>query len=169
MIRNILVLLVLLMSFPAVYASEEHVSKEKKQNIIELMELTGALDIGLQFSKIMNAQLTSILAKNNPDIPKEKYVIVGQVVNSVIEKNIRSENGFLNKLIPIYDKYFTNEDLRILLAFYQSDTGKKIIKALPNIMQESMAAGQEWGKSLVPIFLEQLKSKFKTQGYELSI
>ena len=43
------------------------------------MELTGALDIGLQFSKIMNNQLTNILAKNNPNIPKEKYVFVSGI------------------------------------------------------------------------------------------
>ena len=169
MMKSLLVFIVLFVSFPSIYASEDNITEKKKQNIIKFMEITGTLDIGLQFSKMINAQLTKILATNNPNIPKEKYIIIEQVVNSVIENNVKSENGLLKYLLPIYDKYFTNEDLENLLAFYQSDAGKKILKAMPNIMQESMVVGQEWGRSLGPVLIERLKTKFKSEGYDLSI
>jgi hypothetical protein len=48
-----------------------------------------------------------------------------------------------NKLIedisfPLYDKYFTESELRDLLVFYKSPTGKKVIEVMPNLLAESM-------------------------------
>ncbi|RQH10849.1 DUF2059 domain-containing protein, partial [Okeania hirsuta] len=39
---------------------------------------------------------------------------------------------------PIYDKYFTEEDLQTLIEFYQTPTGRKTIELMPQLFQESM-------------------------------
>ena len=54
----------------------------------------------------------------------------------------------LEKLIPLYDKYYTLDDLKAINAFYQSPPGQKILSTLPQIMQESMKIGQEWGAKI---------------------
>ena len=60
-------------------------------------------------------------------------------------------------IIPIYEKHFTHEELKQLIAFYESPIGKKLIKVQPQIMMESMAAGEEWGKKLVQKAMEKLR------------
>lgn len=54
----------------------------------------------------------------------------------------------IEKIIPLYDKYYTLEDLKAVNAFYASPAGQKVLSSLPQIMQESMKLGQEWGQKI---------------------
>jgi hypothetical protein len=40
--------------------------------------------------------------------------------------------------IPLHDKYFSEGELRDLVVFYKSPTGKKVIDVMPNLIVESM-------------------------------
>jgi hypothetical protein len=62
-------------------------------------------------------------------------------------------------VIPIYEKYYTETDINQLITFYNSPIGKKMIATMPQIMQESMTAGQSWGKQIRQRVLAQLKEK----------
>jgi hypothetical protein len=53
-------------------------------------------------------------------------------------------------IVPIYDKYYTADEIRQLIQFYQTPLGEKVITVLPKIAAESQAAGQEWGRGLGP-------------------
>jgi hypothetical protein len=44
---------------------------------------------------------------------------------------------------PIYDKYFTESELRDITSFYKSSTGKKTIAILPQIVGDSMSRTNE--------------------------
>ena len=44
---------------------------------------------------------------------------------------------------PLYSKYFTEDELRDLVIFYKSPTGKKSIMVMPQLMQESMQKSSE--------------------------
>ena len=62
-------------------------------------------------------------------------------------------------MIPIYDKYYTEDDIKQLTDFYQTPIGKKVISNTPLIMQESMQAGQSWGQKIGEKVIENLKVK----------
>lgn len=49
--------------------------------------------------------------------------------------------------IPIYQKYLSQDDVNRLVEFYQTDAGRKMISAQPQIMQESMVVWQSWGNA----------------------
>ena len=44
---------------------------------------------------------------------------------------------------PVYDQYFTEEDLRGLIAFYQTPVGEKLITVSPQILQTSIRLTSE--------------------------
>ncbi len=50
--------------------------------------------------------------------------------------------------IPIYDKHLTHEEIKGLIAFYQTPLGAKLIEKLPAIAQDSMVVGMEWGEKV---------------------
>lgn len=54
----------------------------------------------------------------------------------------------IEKIIPLYDKYYTLEDLKAVNAFYGSAAGQKVLSSLPQIMQESVKIGREWGEKI---------------------
>ncbi|MFA5059573.1 MAG: DUF2059 domain-containing protein [Candidatus Omnitrophota bacterium] len=49
-------------------------------------------------------------------------------------------DDIIERLVPVYDKYFTEDELKGLIAFYQSPLGKKLLRTTPMIMQDGMAA-----------------------------
>lgn len=48
-------------------------------------------------------------------------------------------------MIAIYSKHYTNEDIKGMIAFYQTPLGKKLISILPKITQESIEVSQQYG------------------------
>jgi hypothetical protein len=62
-------------------------------------------------------------------------------------------------IIPIYDKYYSESEIKELTEFYQSALGKKVIATMPQIMQESMQAGQNWGRAIGEKVYTNLKEK----------
>jgi hypothetical protein len=50
--------------------------------------------------------------------------------------------------LPLYDKYFSEEELRQMVAFYRTPVGRKTIAVMPSLMQE---AGQGVEDAVWPI------------------
>lgn len=61
----------------------------------------------------------------------------------------RARQGELVDMIgEIWARHFTTDDLRQLLAFYDTPLGRKLLATQPVIAQESMLAGQQWGQRI---------------------
>ena len=54
-------------------------------------------------------------------------------------------DGFVKMMIPIYNKYFTHNEIRELIRFYESSIGKKLLEVTSGINQDSYTAGEQWG------------------------
>lgn len=57
-------------------------------------------------------------------------------------------NELVQKLVPVYSKHFTEQEIGDLLNFYNTSTGKKMIDKMPAILEESMEIGRKWGIEL---------------------
>lgn len=126
--------------YPQTPATKEHVKT--------LLELTGSGKLGIQVMENM----IGTLKKSLPDVPDEFW--------NEFMKDINAES-LIELIIPIYVKYYSDEDVVQLTAFYQTPLGKKVTENLPLIAQESYAAGTEWGKKLG----EKAVAKLKEGGY----
>ena len=118
----------------------------KRADIKRLMEITDVRNLG---RKIMN-RLVLTMRKGRSSVPWDDFMAEFDV------------NEFIEMIIPIYDKHFTHEEIKQLIAFYESPIGKKMIKVQPQLMMDSMTAGEEWGKKLI----KTVKEKLHEEGYE---
>lgn len=50
--------------------------------------------------------------------------------------------------IPVYDKYFSLEEIDGLTRFYQTPLGKKAISVLPQVLLETQSAGSKLGEQI---------------------
>ena len=110
------------------------------------MELTGSGNLGVQ------------VTSNLFDMYKKNYTQVDPAFWNEMQKEV-SADGLINLVVPIYDKHFSEQEIDALITFYSSPAGKKIIQTMPVVMQESMAAGQQWGKELSEKVMERMKAK----------
>ena len=52
---------------------------------------------------------------------------------------------------------YTKEDIKAMIAFYDSPVGKKITAKSGEVAKASMAAGQEWGATLQPMMMKYMQ------------
>jgi len=118
----------------------------KLHNIKTLLEVTGSGNLGVQVA----TNLVAAFRENDPEVSQEFW---DEFMKSI------DINALTDLVIPIYDKYYTNEDLLALIAFYQTPAGKKVVAATPQIMRESMQVGEQWGKEVAQNALDSLREK----------
>ena len=68
------------------------------------------------------------------------------------------------KLVAVYAKHFTQQDIRTLIAFYNTDLGRKLIDQTPLIVQESAIVGQEWATTHMPDVMAALQRRLRAEG-----
>lgn len=124
----------------------------KEIEIRKLMEITGQGQLGLQ----VIGQLLDGFRQAFPKAPEALWTDF---------KNSLKPDEMTALLVPIYDKHFTEDDIKQLNAFYQTPLGQKLLNELPAVTQASMVAGQDWGTKLGDKLMKQLEAK----GYKLRV
>ena len=73
-------------------------------------------------------------------------------VNSNDEKykDLREEmiKNLVIKMVPLYKKYYTEEELKEGIKIFQTPIGKKIAESNPLIVSESMQLSMQWGMEI---------------------
>ena len=128
------------------------IQKEKRQEIEKMLRLTGMENLMGQMKTQMVASLKS---QTGEVMPEEFWSKLQQ------KMDIRE---LIEKIIPIYDKYYTLDDLKAINAFYGSPAGQKVLANLPKVMQESMKVGQEWGERIGRQAADEVQQELKQKG-----
>ena len=62
---------------------------------------------------------------------------------------------------PVYQKYLTLDDLKKIVAFYESPVGKKLGASTPAMMAEGMQIGQKLGMEIATELQQELQAQGK--------
>lgn len=116
-----------------IFSSAAFAQTASEQSIKQLIVETGAAEMGTMVFDQLVAQLKAAGATDAQIAEVKKEFNVDQLVDL---------------LVPVYQKQFTEEDVKAFLEFYQSPAGKKLVEKQPAIMQESMVIGQQWGMGI---------------------
>jgi len=149
---------------PAIAAEE--MSKQKRSDIEQLIEMTGAINIGKQMSEVFGAQLWEAVKAARPDVPPTLFDVLQQEVNGVIDRRLPELSALI---IPVYHKHFTHAEIKDLIAFYKSPLGRKMIQVMPVLVQESISVGQQWGQSIAPEIQIRVLERLQSEGVELPV
>jgi len=119
----------------------------KEVEIRKLIQLSGTERMMDQ----MKAQMFTMFRQKAGTLPPEFW--------TKLDKEMDSKQ-LLDKLIPIYDKYYTLDDLKAVNAFYLSPVGQRILQNQPLVLKESMAVGRQWGQQAA------MKTMVEMQQYQ---
>lgn len=132
---------------PASGASGEQskIDPAKEADIRSLLELTGVKAVAAQTMDGMLESVRPLLAGSLPPGEyREKLIDL-----FLIKFRAKADPQYLVGLaIPIYDKYFSNEEIKSLLQFYRTPLGQKTVNVLPTVAAEMQQEGKKWGEGL---------------------
>ena len=113
----LMVIILLALNANPLLAEEGTKVNASPENIIDLLEVTGSHKMSLQMmEQVMNAFKNAANSRlpNDKQIPDEVWASIVAEVKSEIDKE-----GLYKTIIPIYQKYFTDEDIKAIAAFYK--------------------------------------------------
>lgn len=122
----------------------------KRDSIRHLLKITGSDEIAAR-------TIASYLPHLKKITPKASEEFWRRTLREIDVEEIE------NKLIPVYQKYFTEEEISALIVFFESPEGEKLVKTMPLISEESRNIGNTWGKEIA----QKIVAKYMTE-YESS-
>ena len=102
----------------------------KNDDILKLLRISGTDKLAVQVMDAMIPQFNQLV----PGIPNIFWVRFKEKLNI---------DDLLYACIPAYNKYYTHNEIKQLIIFYETPLGKKVIEVTPFLTQETMAIGQK--------------------------
>ena len=89
---------------------------------------------------------------------------VGVITQKQYESRV---NELVDACARIYASHFTEQELKDLLAFYQSPLGKKSLTEEPKVLDESMIYAGNWGDALSQEVMVTMRAEMKKRGHDM--
>lgn len=156
----------LLLAMP-LFAHADELTSSKKADILKLMEITGNDNIPAQIAGAITQNMANGLKQARPEIPQRFYINLDKDLTVFFKEKVNTPGSLMEKTVASYNKYFTQAELKEILAFYQSPTGKKSITNLSLIVNEGMMEARKLTQSLAPDIEQRIKAAFKKEGIAL--
>ncbi len=113
----------------------------------ELLEVTGSTAT----TDLFMVKLIEAAKMEYPDVEEDDWKNLELVVHkSRLEYREK-------KLVPLYQKYLSSEDLEELINFYHTPVGQKYAKVVPQLSLEANRAGMEWGEQLAKTLEKEIR------------
>jgi hypothetical protein len=162
--------------------AQQATSTEKKELISQFRKLTGADTVrgAINFSSDAVQDILSSVIEQDKELTDTQKIELRKSVTEAAARIDKTARDFLNDksqitelseevIYRIYDKAFTESELKELIAFYQTPTGQKAARFLPSLSSEVQKAfGQVIQLKLndllqpkIQMETEQLKQKIK--------
>lgn len=121
------------------------VDPAKDAAIRKLFDVEGTKDTMRQVLAGMSGKMKPMLESS---LPAGEYR--AQLIDLFFQKfqSKLSVDQLIELAIPVYDRYFSLEDIEGLTKFYGTPLGKKVISVLPQVLLEVQGAGMKLGEQV---------------------
>lgn len=117
-----------------------------RQDIRKFFKLTNVAQ--LSFADIQNN--IELQSRANPDIPAEFWKELVTKLNP---------QEFIERMVPIYEKHFSHEEIKAWITFFESPHGQAFLKSQVVVLQECAAASQAYVEEVAAPLLKKLEKK----------
>ena len=115
----------------AVATPQAFAAQPTEQQVRQLMD---AIGLGKSLSQ-MNTQVAISMKQSLPCVSANYW-------QDYIDDD--SSKDFVGRLVPIYQKHFTADEVEGMVKFYSSPLGQKVLTEMPLALAEANQAGQQW-------------------------
>lgn len=126
-------------------SGSSRIDAAKEADIRRLMDLAG---VRLLVMQVMDGMEQNIKPLMMNALPPGEY---RQKLVDLFFAKFHSKGDLrqlLDLAVPVYDKYYTHEEIKGLIQFYESPLGQKLAATQPKMTGELQEAGRKWGEGL---------------------
>ncbi len=119
----------------------------KEADIHRLLDLAGTKTAMTQIMDGMEKNIRPLMTSSLP--PGDYRAKLIDLFFEKFQDHSKAEmQQLLDSAVPLYDKYFSHEDIKGLIQFYQTPLGQKTLSVLPKLSTEIQGEGMKLGEKL---------------------
>jgi Uncharacterized protein conserved in bacteria len=126
----------------------------------EIVTVTGATTLFNPLIAGVVEQAKLLFLQQNPGLSKDLNEIATKMRNDLAPRF----DELVNDVARNYATYFTEQELKDVLAFYKSPAGKKLISEQSKVVEASMKFAQDWANKLSDQVIAQMREELKKRG-----
>lgn len=160
MCRLIALLITLAVAACAPAMTSEQREAAFRDDTARLVRLSLTERLWPRFAENYRRQVTVFLPA---PVPESVSRTVGEEIDALLSQKMSDLEA---RLSTMFTRRFTPSEIRQLLAFYQSDVGRKSLALSEEMTGESREAILEWSRDFENVLLERLGTRFAEEGIE---
>jgi uncharacterized protein len=125
---------------PAAVAPRQAIDPAKRADILDLLGLMGTKTAIARMAPTLMAQMQQF---SHDAASSEQQKRLMQDTMARMQARIDS-GAFEDLYVSIYDRYFTDDDIRQMIQFYDSPVGRKLVDKQPDITRDVFAGSIKW-------------------------
>jgi len=134
----------------------------KQKDIAQLLQVTGSLQIADQMATAVIQQMSQAMKQADPNISDAAIKIVGDETVAFMREKVP---GLVAQMLPLYGQHFSHDEIKQLLAFYDTELGRKTIQVMPQLAQQSIMISQQYLQTQMPELQQRITSKLQQAGF----
>ena len=135
----------------------------KLEDVRRLMEVTNAAQMAQTMADNLRPMMERQIRVSLPKMP----LAAREMWLDEVEQGFRARiPDLMEEIVPIYERAFTHDEIKGLVAFYETPLGRKAISKLPGILRESTRRGQQWGSTLGRRLGVEAMEKVREAGFD---
>lgn len=142
------------------------ISKEYRATIKRFLEVTGSASMGEQISAMMADQMLASISAAGIPVTESVRTAVHEEAVAAFQARFSDMEYLVDVHAPIYREHLSQEELKELIAFYETPLGKKTTRVMPRIAQETGMALQQASFARVPAFQQRVQERLDAEGAE---
>ncbi len=129
----------------------------------QLITTTGATAVFNPLIAGVVEQAKLLFLQQDPALAKDLNEVAAK-----IRTDLQPRFAELNdEVAKLYATNFSEQELKDILAFYQSPAGKKMLTVQPRVIDASMAFAQTWANKLSDEVIGKIRDEMKKKGHAL--
>ena len=148
---------------PAAFAQAAKPSPAALATAKQLVTATGATALFSPLIAGVIEQSKLLYLQQNPTLQKDLNDIAAKLRTDLAPKFSEITDEVANE----YATHFTEQELKTILAFYETPTGKKLLQQQPTVANESMRFAQDWANKLSVEVTNKMRDELKKRGHPM--
>jgi len=129
----------------------------------ELITITGATALFSPLIAGVVEQAKVLFLQQDPSLGKDLNDISGKIRTDLQPRFTE----LTDEVARLYATNFTEQELKEVLAFYKTPSGKKLLNEQPKIVDSSMKFAQDWANKLSDQVIAKMREELKKRGHAL--
>ena len=143
--------------------SVKAITPAKQKDINTLLTVMSKSSMAEEMADTMVSVSIARIKEIWPNLEENVEHAVSQAIYDVVMKHAPE---LVEMLVPLYDKYYTHQEIKDLIVFFETPTGRKYSAVVSPMLQDIAGITQEWSGEIATEAVERAEAELARYGYK---